>query len=88
MASSSSQTPSPVPSNQCSCQGPNSASCPASTTNSRPGGNSVVLSSGAFNFDLPLLSTPAVGQGGWNFSLSYLSNNNVNDIAGIGFNYS
>lgn len=49
---------------------------------------SVVLQTGQFIFSLDLLSAPAVGQGTWNFSIDYLANNGVNDLFGIGWNYS
>jgi RHS repeat-associated protein len=49
--------------------------------------NSVALGSGQFSFKLPLLSLAAVGQGDWRFDLDYLSGNGVDDIVGMGFNY-
>jgi|GEM_PF-5678387 len=49
--------------------------------------NSVMLATGEFIFSLNLLSTPAVGGGSWQFSLRYLSNNGVNDIVGLYWNY-
>ena len=53
-----------------------------------PMANSVMLATGEFIFSLDLLSTPAIGAGSWKFSLQYLSNNGVDDIVGLYWNYS
>jgi len=58
-----------------------SANCGSTTR------HSVLLSSGQFSFDLPLLSIDSVGGIGWAFSLSYLSENAEGRILGNGFNF-
>jgi RHS repeat-associated protein len=50
-------------------------------------GATTLLNSGQFHWQMPLISLAAVGQGGWNFDLDYLSGNGVDDILGMGFNY-
>ncbi|MCE9552379.1 MAG: hypothetical protein K8T91_03255 [Planctomycetes bacterium] len=49
--------------------------------------NSVILSSGAFTFGLPLLSIDSLGGLGWGFDLNYLSSNGLDGMTGLGFNF-
>jgi hypothetical protein len=65
-----------------------SASCCAGTsTGGNCGGQSVLLSSGAFWFRKNLLSIGALNGVGWSFTLDYLAGNGVNDVLGKGFNF-
>src|SRR5580704_5369007 len=64
-----------------------SSSVPACTLTGGSCGSSVQLSSGAFSFRLNLLSISAINGVSWSFGLDYLAGNGINDILGIGFNY-
>jgi RHS repeat-associated protein len=64
-----------------------SSSVPACTLTGGPCGSSVLLSAGAFSFRLNLLSISAINGVSWSFGLDYLAGNGINDILGIGFNY-
>ncbi len=72
-----------------SCCGSSSpvSSFPLGTTSTSQS-NSVMLATGEFIFSLDLLSAPAIGGGSWQLSLQYLSNNGVDDLVGLYWNYS
>jgi hypothetical protein len=64
-----------------------SSAVPACTLTGGSCGSSVMLSAGAFSFRLNLLSISAINGVSWTFGLDYLAGNGINDILGIGFNY-
>jgi RHS repeat-associated protein len=75
----------------CDCKPPDDLpvvdSCPAHAT-----GSPVMLAAGLLNFNVPLLSSSAIGAGSFGFALKYInsdpSTNSVDGVVGQGFNYS
>ena len=47
----------------------------------------MLLSSGQFTFKIPLLSVSALGGMGWSLGLNYLSDNDIESVLGVGFNF-
>jgi hypothetical protein len=64
-----------------------SSSVPACSLTGGSCGSSVLLSAGAFSFRLNLVSISAINGVSRAFGLDYLAGNGINDILGIGFNY-
>jgi RHS repeat-associated protein len=75
----------------CGCKPPDAVpvvdSCPAHAT-----GSPMMLAAGLLNFNVPLLSSSAIGAGSFGFALKYInsdpSTNSVDGVVGQGFNYS